>query len=79
MSSVTVYRIRLKGHLSHRRAEWFPGLTIVNEPNGQATLTGPVRDQAELHGLLTRVRDLNLTLMAVEQIPGVETQWREPN
>jgi hypothetical protein len=79
MSSVTVCQIRLKGHLSGRRAGWFVGLTIVNEPNGEVTLTGPVRDQAELHGLLTRVRDLNLTLMAVEQLPGAAIQRPEPN
>jgi hypothetical protein len=71
----TMYELRVKGHLSGRWSEWFAPLVIQNEPNGEATLTGPVRDQSELHGLLTKVRDLNLTLLAVsrvEQIEGVK-------
>jgi hypothetical protein len=59
------YEIRLKGHLDDRWAEWFEGLTITLEDNGDTLLTGPVVDQAALHGLLKRVRDLGITLVSV--------------
>jgi hypothetical protein len=62
------YQIRVRGHLSDAWAEWFDGLTIENLPNGEALLSGPVVDKAALHGLLTKVRDLNLTLVAVALI-----------
>ena len=57
--------IRLKGHLDNRWADWFDGLTITLEDNGDTLLTGPVVDQAALHGLLRKVRDLGLPLLAV--------------
>jgi len=63
-----IYQIRVRGHLSNAWAEWFDGLTIENLPNGEALLSGPVVDKAALHGLLTRVRDLNLTLVTVALI-----------
>ena len=63
-----IYQIRVRGHLSDAWAEWFDGLTIENLPNGEALLSGPVVDKAALHGLLTKVRDLNLTLVAVALI-----------
>jgi hypothetical protein len=63
-----IYQIRVRGHLSDAWAEWFDGLTIENLPNGEALLNGPVVDKAALHGLLTKVRDLNLTLVAVALI-----------
>ena len=59
------YEIRLKGHLDDRWAEWFDGLTITLEENGDTLLTGPVVDQAALHGLLKKVRDLGLSLVSV--------------
>ena len=62
------YQIRIRGHLSDTWAEWFEGLTIENLPNGDSLLGGPVTDKAALHGLLTKVRDLNLTLLAVALI-----------
>jgi len=65
------YQIRVRGHLSSRWAEWFDGLTIENQPNGEALICGPVADQAALHGLLAKVRDLNLPLVSVNRIqPG---------
>ena len=65
------YQIRVRGHLSSRWAEWFDGLTIENQPNGEALICGPVADQAALHGLLVKVRDLNLPLISVNRIePG---------
>jgi hypothetical protein len=62
------YQIRVRGHLSSRWAEWFDGLTIENQPNGEALIYGPVADQAALHGLLVKVRDLNLPLVSVSKI-----------
>ena len=66
-----VYEIRIKGHLDVRWADWFGGLTITLEDNGDTLLTGPVVDQAALHGLLRKVRDLGLPLLAVMRVdPG---------
>jgi hypothetical protein len=55
----------LQGHLDDRWAEWFEGLTITLEDNGATLLTGPVVDQAALHGLLKKVRDLGVPLLSV--------------
>jgi hypothetical protein len=60
-----IYQIRVRGHLSDEREEWFGGLTIENQPNGEALISGPVADQAALHGLLIRIRDLGLPLLSV--------------
>jgi hypothetical protein len=62
------YEIRLKGHLDHRWTTWFEGLTLTREANGETLLAGPVVDQAALHGLLRKVRDLNLPLVAVTHV-----------
>ena len=62
------YEIRLKGHLDDRWADWFGGMTITLEDNGDTLLTGAVIDQAALHGLLRKVRDLGLPLIAVNQV-----------
>jgi hypothetical protein len=63
-----LYEIRIKGHLDNRWAEWFEGLTITREENGETLLSGPVVDQAALHGLLRKVRDLGLPLVSVIQV-----------
>jgi hypothetical protein len=68
MSESLVYQIRIKNHLDETWINWFFPLVVVNEANGEAILTGTVRDQAELHGLLNRVFELNLTLLAVNRI-----------
>ena len=62
------YEIRLKGHLDSRWAAWFDGLTLTNESDGTTTIYGPVADQAALHGLLQKVRDLGLPLVSVTQV-----------
>jgi hypothetical protein len=59
------YEIRLKGHLEARWAKWFDGMTITLEENGNTLLSGPVADQAALHGILKKVRNLGLTLQSV--------------
>lgn len=60
-----VYQIRLKGHLDESWVAWFGGLTIVPDDDGETVLTGAVADQAALYGLLRKVRDCGLTLLAV--------------
>ena len=60
-----IYQIRLKGHLGRHWTDWFDGLTITPDDNGETLLTGPVADQAALHGLLRRVRDLGMPLLSV--------------
>jgi hypothetical protein len=62
------YQIRIKGHLGRQWTDWFGGLTITLEDNGDTLLTGPVVDQAELHGLLRKVRDLGMPLLSVSPI-----------
>ena len=59
-----VYQIRIKGHLGHEWTDWFGGLTLTLEDNGETLLTGPVVDQAALHGLLRKVRDLGVPLLS---------------
>ncbi|MCL4861942.1 MAG: hypothetical protein KJZ93_21175 [Caldilineaceae bacterium] len=68
MSNSITYQIRIKDHLGEEWTEWFAPLVIHNEPTGTATLTGPVRDQAELMGFLTKIHNLNLELLAVQRI-----------
>ncbi len=64
-SQPMIYQIRLKGHLGSQWAAWFDGLTITLDENGDTLLAGPVVDQAALHGLLRKVRDLGLPLLSV--------------
>jgi hypothetical protein len=62
-----VYQIRIKGHLGRQWTDWFGGLTITLEDNDETLLTGPVVDQAALHGLLKKVRDLGMPLVSVNR------------
>jgi hypothetical protein len=69
-----VYQIRIKGHLGSQWTDWFEGMTITLEDNGDTLLTGPVVDQAALHGLLKKVRDLGMPLVSVSPVkPGSPT------
>jgi hypothetical protein len=62
------YEIRIKGHLDDKWADWFEGLTITREDNGETLLIGPVVDQAALHGVLRKVRDLGMPLLSVSRV-----------
>lgn len=66
-SQPPIYQIRIKGHLGHQWTDWFEGLTITREEDGNTLLTGPVVDQSALYGLLKKVRDLGMTLLSVNQ------------
>ncbi len=63
-----VYQIRIKGHLDPRWADWFGDVTIALEDNGDTLLTCPVEDQAALHGLLRKVRDLGMPLISAIRV-----------
>jgi hypothetical protein len=65
---MTVYTMRVKGHLDQSWSAWFDGMTITNEANGDTVISGPVADQAALHSLLVKVHNLNLTLISVLRI-----------
>ncbi|MDQ1628989.1 MAG: hypothetical protein QOI54_2733 [Actinomycetota bacterium] len=71
------YEIRLEGHLDNRWAAWFDGLTLTHLSDGTTVVHGPVVDQAALHGLLQKVRDLGLPLISVAQVePDLPVQSR---
>jgi hypothetical protein len=72
-SQTAIYQIRLKGYLDSQWTDWFEGLTITLEENGDTLLTGSVTDQAALHGLLKKVRDLGMPLVSVNQVQFDET------
>lgn len=67
------YQIRLQGHLDARWSNWFGGMTITLEDTGETLLAGPVADQAALHGLLRKVRDLGLPLLSVNLMGSGDT------
>jgi hypothetical protein len=60
-----VYQIRIKGHLDQGWRDWFEGMSIATDDNGDTLVSGPVADQAALHGLLKKVRDLGMPLLSV--------------
>ena len=63
-----LYEIRIQGHLAGRWADWFESLTITLQEDGVTLLTGPVVDQAALHSLLRKVRDLGMPLLSVNRV-----------
>jgi hypothetical protein len=69
----SVYQIRVQGHLGCQWTDWFEHMTISQDANGETTVTGPVVDQAALHGLLRKVRDLGLPLLSITRIGSDDT------
>jgi hypothetical protein len=67
-----LYEIRFKGHLSPYRAQMFEGMEMVQGPGGETVLTGPVIDQAALHGILDKIRDLGVPLLSVKRMSADE-------
>ena len=63
-----LHEIRVEGHLDERWADWLHGLTFTHETDGTTTLTGPLADQAALHGVLNRIRDLALPIVSVRRV-----------
>ncbi len=78
-SQSAIYQIRVKGYLGPHWTDWFGDFILTREENGDTLLTGPMVDQAALHGLLRQVRDLGLPLLAVTQVALKEASGREPN
>jgi hypothetical protein len=68
-TDIPQYEIRVKGHLGHRWEAWFDGLSITNEDDGITVISGPVVDQAALHGLLNKLRDVGIALVSLTQLP----------
>ncbi len=76
----SVYQMRIKGHLGSQWTDWFGGLTVTLEDSGESLLTGLVADQAALHGLLKRVRDLGMPLISVNRVePSPPDAPKEPS
>ena len=69
----TAYQLRIAGHLDQHWAPWFGDLTLAHEDDGTTSLTGVMADQAELHGLLTKIRDLGVTLISLAAVPTAQT------
>lgn len=69
-----IYQFRVKGHLGREWTDWFEGLTITLEEDGETLLTGAVTDQAALHGLLRKVRDLGMPLVSVNRVEVSDTR-----
>lgn len=69
-----IYCITIKGHLESDWSEWFEGLTITRADSGETILTGPLVDQAALHGVLSKIRDLGLPLLSMTRIEAKREQ-----
>jgi hypothetical protein len=71
-----VYEIRVEGHLGDRWSDWFDGLTIRNDPNGETRLTGLISDQTALYGVLAKIHNLNLVLVSLVRLSYGENQTK---
>ncbi len=69
----SIYRLRVDGHLAQHWSRWFGDLTLTRHDDGSTSLSGAISDQAELHGLLTKIRDLGVTLISVEVVDPSDT------
>ena len=72
------YRLRVNGHLDQHWSSWFGDLTLTHEDDGTTCLTGAIADQAQLHGLLAKIRDLGVTLISVEVVDVTTTERAAP-
>jgi len=70
------YELRVEGHLDERWASWFGELVITRQDDGTSTLAGPIADQAQLHGVLARLRDLGITLLSLRTLDDADTHPR---
>lgn len=68
MDTPGIYEIRVRNHLTRGWADWFDTMNLRYETNGDMVLVGPLQDQAALHGIITKIRDLGLTLIAINRI-----------
>ena len=75
----TIYEIRIRGRLDKDWVEWFDNMTLTHTSEGQTILTGPIPDQAALHGTLNRIRDLNLGLISVTQVASAAKDESQSN
>ena len=73
-----VFQIRIQGHLSQQRMDWFEGLTITLEEDGNTLFSGPVVDQSALHGILKRIRDLGMPLLSVNSVDRNQENMTKP-
>lgn len=73
----TIYEIKLKGHLDTKWVEWFYDMAITHDRCGTTTLRGPLPDQAVLHSILLRIRDMNLTLINVRKVNAINQDEAE--
>ena len=69
MNNMYIYEIRVEGHLTDRWSDWFEGLVIHNDSNGETILSGPLSDQSALLGVLNKIQALNLTFISVNRSP----------
>lgn len=69
MEKPSFYEFRIEGHLTDRWSDWFEGLAIRNDPNGEAIMNGLLTDQAALFGVLAKIHALNLALISVRRLP----------
>jgi hypothetical protein len=77
MASPIIYDIRIEGHISESWSSWFEGLAIRHEESGETVISGPLVDQAALYGVLLKVRDLGLPLVAVNRVGTLSNDQKE--
>jgi hypothetical protein len=75
MDKLCIYEFRVEGHLTDRWSDWFEGLAIHNDSNGETSLSGSIADQAALFGVLNKIRALNLTLISVKRLSPSDPSW----